>query len=78
LQAMRDKELGFLAFGLQQSKAHAAYFRSRPLSALQKKEFADLAEKSLAEQAELEREEADSFDAFIASYGAYTVNGFSV
>ena len=78
LQAMRDKELGFLAFGLQQSKAHAAYFRSRPLSASQKKEFADLAEKSLAEQAKLEREEADSFDAFIASYGAYTVNRFSV
>ena len=33
LQTMRDKQQSFLAFGLEQSEAHAAYFRARPLDA---------------------------------------------
>jgi glutamate--cysteine ligase len=78
LQTMRDQQQSFLAFGLAQSEAHAAYFRARPLDAAQSKAFADLAVKSLDEQAKLEREEVGSFDAFVAAYRAYTLNRFSV
>jgi glutamate--cysteine ligase len=78
LQTMRDKQQSFLAFGLAQSEAHAAYFRARPLDAEQTKAFTDLAAQSLAEQAKLEQEEVGSFDAFVAAYRAYTLNRFSV
>ncbi|MBC8736954.1 glutamate--cysteine ligase [Paraburkholderia sp. UCT31] len=78
LQTMRDQQQSFLAFGLAQSEAHAAYFRARPLDAAQSKAFADLAVRSLDEQAKLERDEVGSFDAFVAAYRAYTLNRFSV
>jgi glutamate--cysteine ligase len=78
LQTMRDKQQSFLAFGLEQSAAHAAYFRGRPLGAAQHQAFTDLALESLASQDKLEREEAGSFDAFVAAYRAYTLNRFSV
>jgi len=78
LQTMRDKQQSFIAFGLAQSQAHAAYFRAHPLDAAQTEAFTDLAAKSLDEQAKLEREEVGSFDAFVAAYRAYTLNRFSV
>jgi glutamate--cysteine ligase len=78
LRTMREKQQSFLAFGLEQSEAHAAYFRSRPLDAAQAQAFTELATQSLAEQAKLEREEVGSFDAFVAAYRAYTLNRFSV
>ncbi|NUY33715.1 glutamate--cysteine ligase [Paraburkholderia sp. JPY303] len=78
LQTMCDQQQSFLAFGLAQSEAHAAYFRARPLDAEQSKAFAALAVQSLDEQAKLEREEVGSFDAFVAAYRAYTLNRFSV
>ncbi|MGF6644089.1 glutamate--cysteine ligase [Paraburkholderia sp. GAS82] len=78
LQTLRDRKQSFLEFGLEQSEAHAAYFRSRPLDAKVEKAFGELAVKSLEEQAKLEREEVGSFDAFVAAYRAYTLNRFSV
>jgi glutamate--cysteine ligase len=78
LRTMRDRQQSFLQFGLEQSEAHAAYFRSRPLPADEQQAFAELAAKSLEEQAKLEREEVGSFDAFVAAYRAYTLNRFSV
>ncbi|MFT4063293.1 glutamate--cysteine ligase [Paraburkholderia sp.] len=78
LQTMRDKQQSFIAFGLEQSEAHAAYFRASPLDAAQTQAFAELAVQSLDEQAKLEREEVGSFDAFVAAYRAYTLNRFSV
>jgi glutamate--cysteine ligase len=78
LQTMRENQQSFLAFGLAQSEAHAAYFRARPLDAAQHEAFASLAVQSLDEQAKLEREEVGSFDAFVAAYRAYTLNRFSV
>jgi glutamate--cysteine ligase len=78
LQTMRDKQQSFLAFGLEQSEAHAAYFRARPLDADATQAFTDLAAQSLEQQAKLEREEVGSFDAFVAAYRAYTLNRFSV
>ncbi|SEK11697.1 glutamate--cysteine ligase [Paraburkholderia diazotrophica] len=78
LQIMRDKQQGFLAFGLAQSIAHAEYFRARPLDQAHAQEFAALAVESLTQQQKLEREEIGSFDAFVAAYRAYTLNRFSV
>jgi glutamate--cysteine ligase len=78
LQTMRDKQQSFLAFGLEQSEVHAAYFRAWPLDADATKEFTELAAQSLEQQAKLEREEVGSFDAFVAAYRAYTLNRFSV
>jgi glutamate--cysteine ligase len=78
LQTMRDRQQGFLAFGLEQTEAHAAQFRARPLDAAQTKELTDQAAESLANQAKLESEEAGSFDSFVAAYRAYTLNRFSV
>ncbi|RFU47382.1 glutamate--cysteine ligase [Paraburkholderia sp. DHOC27] len=78
LQKMRDQQQGFLAFNLALSEEHAAHFRARPLDAAEEKAFADLAVQSLAEQAQLERDEVGSFDAFVAAYRAYTLNRFSV
>ena len=78
LQTMRDKQQSFLAFGLEQSEAHAAYFRARPLDAEQTQAFRDLATQSLAEQVKLEHDEVGTFDAFVAAYRAYTLNRFSI
>ncbi|WP_074301795.1 glutamate--cysteine ligase [Paraburkholderia phenazinium] len=78
LQTMRDKQQSFLAFALEQSEAHAAYFRARPLDAGATQAFADLATQSLEQQAKLEHDEVGSFDAFVAAYRAYTLNRFSV
>ncbi len=78
LQTMRDKGQSFLQFGLAQSAAHAANFLARPLDAATTQHFETLASESLKEQAQLERDEVGSFDAFVAAYRAYTLNRFSV
>ncbi|CAN7546951.1 glutamate--cysteine ligase [Trinickia sp. LjRoot230] len=79
LRTMRERGQSFFAFGLAQSEAHAAYFRARPLDAATARAADELAARSLAQQAELERDEApDSFDAFVAAYRGYTLERFSV
>ncbi|QCP51568.1 glutamate--cysteine ligase [Trinickia violacea] len=78
LQTMRDKQQSFLAFGRAQSETHAAYFRAHPLPEEAAREAAALAARSLDEQAQMERSEVGSFDAFVAAYRAYTLNRFSV
>ncbi|SDD34900.1 glutamate--cysteine ligase [Paraburkholderia lycopersici] len=78
LQTMRDGRQSFLQFGLAQSERHAAHFLARPLDAATTAEFEALARDSLVEQAQLERDEVGSFDAFVAAYRAYTLNRFSV
>lgn len=78
LHAMREQQQGFLQFSLAQSEQHAAFFRERPLDAAATAQFEALAAQSIEEQAKMEREEAGSFDAFVAAYRAYTLNRFSV
>lgn len=77
LQTLRDEKQTFLQFALTQSERHAAHFLSRPLDTGAMAHFEGLARESLDEQAMLEREQADSFDAFIAAYGAYSLNRYS-
>ena len=57
-------------FALRQSKAHAATFRSQPLTADEEAEFERMARQSLTEQAELEAAPAGDFDTFVAAYQA--------
>jgi glutamate--cysteine ligase len=78
LRTMREKNQGFDAFALDISRQHAEYFRSRPLDEARAREMEELAAKSLADQAAIERDEAGSFDAFVAAYRAYTLNRVSV
>ncbi len=79
LRTMRERGQSFLAFGLAQSEAHAAYFRAQPLDADALLAARALAERSLAEQAEIERQDApDSFDEFVNDYRGYTLDRFSV
>ena len=77
LQTLRDEKQTFLQFALAQSERHAAHFLSRPLDAGSTAHFETLARESLDDQARLEREDAGSFDAFIADYRAYTLDGYS-
>ena len=60
----------FTEFALQQSKLHAAYFRSQPLSAEQQAAFEASAAQSLRDQATLEANEDGDFDSFAAAYQA--------
>ncbi|MEX3592515.1 MAG: glutamate--cysteine ligase [Burkholderia sp.] len=72
LREMRERGESFLDFARRQSKAHAAYFRARPLDTKAAEEAKRLVEKSLAEQAELEgKDNSRSFDGFVAAYRAY-------
>jgi glutamate--cysteine ligase len=60
----------FADFALQQSQRHAEYLRSRPLDAEQQAAFELAAQRSLAEQAELEAQPQGDFDDFVAAYQA--------
>lgn len=73
LAGLRASGQSFARHSLQQSARHADYFRGRPLPAAQHAELAALARKSLDEQADIERSETGSFDAFVAAYGTYTL-----
>ena len=60
----------FTQFALRQSRAHADYFRSQPLSPEQQEAFEASVAQSLREQAELEAQQQGDFDSFAAAYQA--------
>ncbi len=62
--------LSFTEFALRQSKLHAEYFRSQPLSTEQQAAFEASTAQSLQQQAELEAHEDGDFDSFAAAYQA--------
>ena len=68
--AQLQQGLSFTEFALRQSKRHAEYFRSQPLSAEQQAAFEASAAQSLHDQAELEAHEEGDFDSFAAAYQA--------
>ena len=70
LAALRANGKSFAAFGLEQSKRHAAYFRAHPPSVEDAAYFRELAQTSVDEQQELERTQTGSFDDFVAAYRA--------
>lgn len=79
LRTLRERGQTFAEFGLAQSQAHAEYFRARPLDAESARQAAAAADRSLEEQAALERRDApDSFDDFVHAFRGYTLERFSV
>ena len=58
------------AFGLQQTRLHAATFRDSPLMPAEEALFDELAAASLAEQASIEQLDSGSFDDFVAAYNS--------
>lgn len=70
LAALPQHDNSFVDFSLAQSRQHAAWFRSRPLSTAESEEFAQMARTSLDEQARMEREQIGSFDQYIDAYRA--------
>ncbi|HEY5799751.1 MAG TPA: glutamate--cysteine ligase [Burkholderiaceae bacterium] len=73
LQAVRDANGSFAAFGLAQSVKHAQHFAAYPLSAEEEAYFTDLAATSLAEQAEIEAKPQGSFEGYISAYRTSTL-----
>lgn len=73
LRELRANGGSFAAFGLQQSKRHAAFFREQPPTAEQSAYFDQLAFDSLAEQRAMEAAPQASFDDYVASYRASTL-----
>jgi glutamate--cysteine ligase len=61
------------AFGLRQSRLHAAYFRESALMPAEESMFDELAAASLAEQAAIEQAPGPGFDDFVAAYNGSTL-----
>lgn len=74
LAELKSTGESFRDFALRQSKAHAAAFRAKPLSAAEQAHFEAMAHASLNDQAELEQAENGDFDAFVAAYQASILN----
>ncbi len=74
LATLRERGESFTAFALRQSREHAHYFREHPLDAHEQQRFEELARRSLDEQAQLEREDDNDFDAYVAAYQASLLN----
>jgi glutamate--cysteine ligase len=70
LAELRATGGSFVAFGLRQSQAHAAYFRAHPPTAEDERAFAELAQASVAEQLALEQSQTGNFDDFVKAYRA--------
>jgi len=70
LASLKSRGESFAQFSLHQSQAHAEYFCSHPLSAVEQTEQETLACRSLDAQAELERGEVGDFDSFVNAYQA--------
>lgn len=68
--AQLEKGESFAAFSLRQSKLHADYFRSQPLTAEQLQEREAAAADSLQEQATIEAQDEVDFESFAAAYQA--------
>jgi glutamate--cysteine ligase len=72
LAVLRANGGSFPDFALQQSSAHAADFRARPLNSEEQTWFTALAQTSLAEQEQMERTQSGDFDPFITDYRSRT------
>ncbi|MDO9321184.1 MAG: glutamate--cysteine ligase [Pseudomonas sp.] len=70
LAQLREHGESFAQFSLRQSRVHAEYLRSQPLSAAEQAAFSASVSESLAAQARMESEPAGSFEDFVAAYQA--------
>jgi glutamate--cysteine ligase len=70
LSELRERGESFARFALRQSRMHAEYLRSQPLSAAEQAAFSASVSESLAAQQRIEQEPAGSFEDFVAAYQA--------
>jgi glutamate--cysteine ligase len=68
LDIMRNQSIPFFRFALNQSIAHKGYFDEHRLRDQQLADYRLQAERSLAEQAEIEAADVLDFDSYLASY----------
>jgi len=68
LNEMFDKNLSFHQLTLNIAEQHKHYFSALHLSANKKEHFMALAKSSLAQQAKLETDESENFDAYLKRY----------
>lgn len=68
LQAMERHHGSFFEFARQQARRQAGWLLQKPLPVEQQDFYRQLAERSLAEQRELEASDATDFDAFVEQY----------
>ena len=70
LNAIQDCGNSFAAFGMQQSLAHAARLRARPLKAEEQSRLDESVRDSIAARLELEAGQTGDFDGFVEAYRA--------
>jgi glutamate--cysteine ligase len=68
LEIMSREKLGFFDFALRQAELHREQFLKRPLEPAGQTKFAEMAKKSLVEQAAREAEPQQPFAEFLADY----------
>ena len=68
LSLLREQDIPFYRFAMNQSLAHAGYFTDHPLRDVRLVEFVQYARDSLAAQAQMEAESSESFEAFLEQY----------
>lgn len=68
LQLMRDQDIPFYRFAMNQSLAHKGYFADHPLRESQLQDYVHTARTSITKQAEMEAATDESFEAFLEHY----------
>jgi len=68
LRCMREQNVPFFRFSMDQGLAHQVYFRNQPLSGDEQQHFEQIAADSLAAQAAIEAADTLAFDDFLAQY----------
>lgn len=72
LRSLAQHNNSYLAFSLDLTQRHAAYFRNNPPDQKTLADYQQMAAQSLAEQAQIESADQGDFDSFITAYGQRT------
>ena len=66
LATMRLRRMPFFRFAMNQSVAHQGYFDEHPMRSARVEMFEGLTERSIADQARVEANDTETFDAYVA------------
>ena len=67
ISEMEEQQLSFAEFSLKQSQAHAAYFKKQSLATDVVASYQQIAKQSLQQQQQLEQENSQTIDDYIAN-----------
>lgn len=68
LQQMKDEQIPFFRFSMDQAIAHQAFFASRPLNPEEQRNFTESVRASIQRQHDMEAADTQSFDEFLKDY----------